>query len=133
MIHYITNPDYRFYKRREWKYRIRDAYTCATGIIGVCGGDEWVRIERDGTLHISADYAFDGASGPAVDTDTIMRAALVHDALYQLIRGGVPIARREADAVLHRISLEDGMWPVRAAWVHAGVRVFGGLFIHAHS
>jgi hypothetical protein len=48
-----------------------------------------------------------------------MRAGLVHDALYQLIREGfLPIeARSIADDMLCQLCIEDGMWAWRArAW-----------------
>lgn len=81
-----------------------------------------------GMLTIRTGYAWDGASGPAIDTANIMRGSLVHDALYQLIREGcLPFSAREAaDRELHRICLEDGMSRIRAWWTHRGVRLGGG-------
>ena len=38
------------------------------------------------TLYISKGYSWDGPSGPAIDTPDWIKASLVHDALYQLIR-----------------------------------------------
>jgi len=76
-------------------------------------------------------YAWDGASGPALDTPTIMRASLIHDAMYQCIRDEhvapehAAQARAYADAVFRRVCLADGMWRVRAWWVWAAVRLFG--------
>ena len=45
-----------------------------------------------------------------------MRASLVHDALYQLIRMGKlhPSYREAIDNLLYQICLEDGMWKWRA-------------------
>ena len=37
-------------------------------------------------LTIRTGYAWDGPSGPTIDTKTFMRGSLEHDALYQLIR-----------------------------------------------
>jgi len=56
-----------------------------------------------------------------------MRGSLVHDALYQLMReGALPIVyREEADRLLRRICIEDGMSRLRAAWVLRGVRLGG--------
>ncbi len=55
-----------------------------------------------------------------------MRAALVHDALYQLMRNGKleQTMRPFADGELLRILKEDGMWKVRRWWVFRAVRRF---------
>lgn len=130
MIHYTSNRAYTWAtRRREWKYRLRTPYTHDTGIIGYAGGDAWVRIHDDGRLQIAEGYAWDGASGPAIDTASFMRGSLVHDALYQLIRRRVlpPAARKPADGLLVSVALADGMWYVRSLWVYAAVRVFGGF------
>lgn len=87
----------------------------------------YLGIDRD-ELKIAKGYAWDGPSGPTFDTKTFMRASLVHDALYQLIRMEVlPVALREdADAILHRICREDGMSRFRAWYCWKAVRRFGG-------
>lgn len=89
----------------------------------------WVVLHTNGTLFVSTGYAWDGASGPALDTKNIMRASLVHDALYQLMReGALPATyRKDADQELYRICREDGMWWIRAQWVYLAVRLFGKL------
>lgn len=89
----------------------------------------FIRLESDGTISITAGYAWDGPSGPTIDTPDFMRGSLVHDALYQLIREGhLPqAARAQADETLREICLEDGMPRVRADYVYAAVRAFGGM------
>ena len=42
----------------------------------------------NGVLYIAKGFIFDGASGPAIDGITNMLAALIHDALYALLRSG---------------------------------------------
>jgi len=71
-------------------------------------------------------YAWDGPSGPAVDSPNFMRGSLVHDALYQLLRLGVlpQFCRKRADEELRRICLEDGMPRIRAELVYWAVRTF---------
>ncbi len=80
-----------------------------------------------GEFIIKHGYAWDGPSGPTFDTPDSMRGALIHDALYQLMREGLldPDSYREvADKILRRICMEDGMSEVRAdAWYEA-VRLF---------
>ena len=73
-------------------------------------------------------YAWDGPSGPTIDTENSMRASLVHDVLYQGMREGMLPAgfRERADSEFSRILKEDGMWwPRRWLW-WLGVRLLGG-------
>ena len=60
-----------------------------------------------------------------------MRGSLVHDALYQLIREGeLPKELRvDADKVLRRACLADGMSRFRAWYVYKAVRMFAGRSI----
>ncbi len=85
-----------------------------------------------GALTIKKSYAWDGPSGPTFDTRTLMRGSLVHDCLYQLLREtdfGAPETRdqhrEQADEILYRICIEDGMWKWRAKWILAAVRKAG--------
>jgi hypothetical protein len=75
----------------------------------------WVHLSGDGRLTIRRGYCWNGASGPTLDTASTMRASLVHDALYQILREGLlpPAFRLRADACLERIMLRDyrGSWP----------------------
>ncbi|HEX7891482.1 MAG TPA: DUF1353 domain-containing protein [Ramlibacter sp.] len=110
-----------------YKYQLRRPHVERTGI----KPDrpvvtDWIALDKDGTLTISAGYAWDGASGPTYDSKSSMRGSLDHDALYQLMRMGLldHKHRAEADALFHRICREDGMWPPRAWLWHLAVRVF---------
>jgi hypothetical protein len=85
-------------------------------------------LSEDGGLIIKEGYAWDGPSGPTIDTKNFMRGSIVHDALYQLIREGhldKNVWRILADRELYRIVREDGMWWVRAKIAYYAVRVFG--------
>lgn len=116
-----------------YKFQLEEDYEHQTGITPAApGGNRFVHITLDGLLIIRAGYAWDGASGPAIDTPTFIRGSLVHDALYQLMRLGVVPkdgGRLQADQLLRQIVLEDGMWSVRAWWVYQGVRIFGGQYM----
>lgn len=90
-------------------------------------------LSPSGELTIATGYAWDGPSGPTFDTPSVMRGSLVHDCLYQLLREtdfGAPEThdqhRKQADEILYRICIEDGMWKWRAKWILAGVRKGGG-------
>ena len=92
---------------------------------------DFISLRRDGLLRIKKGYAWDGPSGPALDTRDFIRGSLVHDSLYQLMREhGLDDAYREAaDQIVRRICREDGMLSVRAWWVYAGVRFGGGAAV----
>ncbi len=78
-----------------------------------------------GLLAISSGHVWDGASGPTWDSASTMRASLVHDALYQLMREqnlDANADRAQADRLLWRIMWNDlsprwARWRV-LRWVH---------------
>jgi len=82
-------------------------------------------ITKTGKLTIKSGYAWDGPSGPSFDTKNFMRGSLIHDALYQLMREqNIPQnMRKQADEILRKICLDDGMSKIRAWWVYQGVRM----------
>ena len=87
----------------------------------------FISLTRDGVLTIHAGYAWDGASGPAINTVNFRRGSLVHDALYQLIENDlIPFSyRMRADEILVEICKEDGMTAIRRWWVKLAVNTFG--------
>lgn len=89
---------------------------------------DYIRLDTSGLLAIERGYAWDGPSGPAMDTKSAMRGSLVHDALFQLIRQGyLSQADREiADREYRRICKEDGMSNLRAQFHFLALRMFGG-------
>ena len=117
------------YYKSGYKYQLDTSYSVITSIMPKeCIDTEFIKLYPNGTLLIRKDYAWDGPSGPTVDTKNFMRGSLTHDALYQIIRQGyLPRASRlQADLELKRICLEDGMSKIRAWWVYHGVRLGGG-------
>lgn len=78
-------------------------------------------------LIAKAGYAWDGPSGPTIDTKSFMRGSLVHDILYQAMEMGLlPLSYREAaDQELVRICKEDGMCAARQWWVYKAIRFRG--------
>jgi len=111
--------------RAGFKYQLAVEIAVTTPIRPAARIDaKFITLGTDGVLTIRPGYAWDGPSGPAVDTPAFMRASLVHDALYELMRMGLldPDQRGLADEEMRKICLEDGMWPVRAWWVWRAVR-----------
>lgn len=87
-----------------------------------------LKLYPDGTVIESVGYAWDGASGPAIDDDTNMVPALEHDGLYQLIRAGILPEdpwRKYADERLRDGALERGMFWLRARYWYRAVRFAG--------
>ncbi len=88
----------------------------------------FIALSKDGLLFIKKGYAWDGPSGPTIDTKNFMRGSLIHDALYQLMREELldnDITREPADRLLQKMCVEDGMSPIRAWWVYKGLRIGG--------
>ena len=81
-----------------------------------------------GVLAIHAGYAWDGASGPVIDRPSVMRASLIHDALYQLIREGhLSIKfRDQCDRLFKRLCIEDGTNKFLAHIYYLGLKYAGG-------
>lgn len=115
--------------KNGYKYQLCGDYRCMVGfepkreIL-----TEWIELSHVGQILIRNGYAWDGPSGPTVDTPNFMRGSLVHDALYQLLRERYlqPEFRAQADDCLYRICLEDGMSRFRAWIVYQSVKRFGG-------
>ncbi len=124
-----------FYRTlRKYKYQLMDDYLIDIDLHPTEDIIEpppprqtYIRLEKSGRLTIFKFYAWDGPSGPTIDTKNFMRGSLVHDAMYQLMRQGrIDRDHREfADYLLRVICLEDGMSAFRAWYVHAAVRLFG--------
>ena len=90
---------------------------------------EFYQLTPNGILLVKQGYAWDGASGPAIDTKDFMRGSLVHDVLYQMM-GERQLElkwRKQADKELVRICGEDGMPFIRRQWVYSAVRLFSEL------
>lgn len=88
----------------------------------------YMSINTGGLLSINKGYAWDGPSGPSIDTPDFMRGSLVHDALYQLMREQVlSITRRnEVDILLREMCREDGMSWIRSEVMYWAVHTFAG-------
>ena len=114
-----------------YKYQLYQAYWCNVEIYPKEKIDtEYIELTEKGLLTIRRGYAWDGGSGPAIDSKTIMRGSLIHDSLYQLMRQGFLSIdnRKQADIELKKICKEDGMWSVRVWWVYKAVRLAAGTY-----
>ena len=122
---------YRRYDHKNYRFILTAPLTLDTGIINRACKTDWVELKADGTLVITNRYAWDGASGIAINTENAIAASCGHDALYQLMDLGLlPLTQRlKADACLRRWLIEDGMIELRANLWFFAVRLFGELYI----
>ena len=106
--------------KKGFKYQLVEDYIIRLNISGYDIRSDFLSLNSNGLLLIKKGYAWDGPSGPTVDTKTFMRGSLIHDAIYQLIREKkLPEwYRGYADYVIKEICLEDKMCKIRAWWVY---------------
>lgn len=117
------------YLKGNWKYRTLSNESYESGIkIPYPVVTDYISMSTDGRIDIRAGYAWDGASGPALDTKSFMRGSLFHDASYQLMREEKVslVHLDEFDVMLVNICEEDGMWSLRRWWVYRGVKIGSG-------
>ncbi|MGL4994742.1 MAG: hypothetical protein ACRC6G_01050 [Deefgea sp.] len=118
----------QYKKRRSYKYTLAAPYLfeCSINIDSEVN-TYFIRLSKTGQLFINTAYSWDGASGPMPDLSCVMRASLIHDALYQLMREQhLPQSYRSmADRLLYELCLADGMNPILAKCVYFCVRQFG--------
>jgi hypothetical protein len=115
--------------RCGYKYQLSKDYHLSVDIYPLrLVATDWLELSVQGSLLIRKGYAWDGPT-VAIDTKTFMRASLVHDALYQLMREGFLLEerwRKTADETMYKICLEDGMNWFRAWYAYTCVRIFSG-------
>ena len=115
--------------RSGYKYQLARAYTIGTNIKPRKAiVTKFIELSKTGTLTIVDGYAWDGPSGPVIDTKENMRASLVHDALYQLMRNKKLTAKAhkvKADKLFRKICIEDGVPRTTAYIYYLGLRLGG--------
>lgn len=122
-------PQACYRELRAYKYQLVDDYEIQVNITPPRDLIfKFIVLTSQGKLYIKKNYAWDGPSGPTIDTKNFMRGSLVHDALYQLMRLGeldYKVYRQQADELLRDMCREDGMSSFRSWYVYQGVRLFG--------
>lgn len=121
-----TKACYR--KLKAYKYQLMEDFVFETEIRGYEMFLAYLKIEKDGRLTVYKGYAWDGASGPTLDTQNAMRGSLVHDALYQLLReNGLPQDMIvPVDKLFRKIIRQDGMSTFRSWYWYQGLRLAKG-------
>lgn len=125
-----SNPNFYYRNLHLYKYQLTSTYSLNINIKGHKYTSQYLTLCKNGMLYIKKWYAWDGPSGPTIDTKTFMRGSLVHDALYQLLRLKIiPFKYRlHADKLLKKICREDGMNKLRAWYVYHAVRIFASKY-----
>jgi hypothetical protein len=115
--------------RSGYKYQLASDYTLKIDIkpdIDIV--TKFIKLDTQGRLTVFNGYAWDGPSGPVIDTRENMRASLVHDALYQLMRLRLLSAKRDknrADKLFKTLCIRDGVsHPVAEAY-YLGLKIGG--------
>lgn len=115
-----------------FKYRLVSGLKIQTPIFpGLLARTDFIALHVSGILSIKGGYSWDGASGPAIDTQSFMRGSLIHDALYELMREQAldwTVYYKEADVYLIDLCKEDGMCSLRRWWVAKGLAIAAGKY-----
>ena len=110
-IHYRSGYKYQLAKDFNLKIPVKPTKNIVT---------QFIDLDTQGNLKIKDGYAWDGVSGPVIDTESNLRASLVHDALYQLIRNKCLKKSKHkdtADKLFRKLCKEDGVLsPVAQAY-----------------
>jgi len=120
--------DAQIFYKKGYKYQLAQDYEAKTNVVpkNETITTEYITLLPDGTLRIKKGYAWDGPSGPTIDTKSFMRGSLEHDAFYQLLR----MKKLSEDWFktinqrLRDVCREDGMSRFRAWYVWRGVSKF---------
>ena len=70
-----------------YKYQIAETYRVQTSVFPDHNvKTEYLSLSMSGMLTVWKGYCYDGPSGITYDSKNSMRGALIHDALYQILR-----------------------------------------------
>jgi hypothetical protein len=115
--------------RSDYKYQLAEDYGVDIPILANADiKTAFIELDIIGSLVIKQGYAWDGPSGPVTDTADNMRASLVHDALYQLMRQehlSTRTHRKSADQIFRDLCKEDGVSGYRANIWYRALRQYG--------
>lgn len=118
----------KYRKIEGYKYQLYETEVISTPIIPEKEiTTEFLYIGLNGQLVIKRWYAWDGPSGPTIDTTAFIKASLAHDALYQLMRLGLLPKHHfsPANRFLRDQCIQFGMSKFRAWYIFQSVEMFG--------
>lgn len=111
--------DRRISYRTGYKHQLAADYSIQTDLTPIEAiNNDFIALTLDGYLTVKKGYAWDGTSGPVKDTKQNLRASLVHDAFYQLMRREylkpTDDYKDKADQLFRDMCIEDGVFPTMA-------------------
>ena len=114
---------------KHWKYQLIEEYWIWLAIEPGFFETDFLLLDSQNYLTIKKGYAWDGSTA-VPDTKACMRASLVHDALYALMREGkLDFKHRDyADQMYRDMCIEDGMWRWHANLRYWGLKHFAGKY-----
>lgn len=128
----LNSPIYKKIRKGKYKYELTKEWSCQTDFLDFKFSHSYFSLDKRGALTIKSGYAWDGPSGPTIDTKPFVAASLSHDALYQALReieGLYSSHRRKlSDGLLKRHCRHFGMSRARSSIAYFFVRRFGGIF-----
>lgn len=107
-----------------YKYQVAEDYVAMTPVKGVHIEDKYFTLHKSGLLVVNEGCAWDGASGPTIDTKASMSPSLEHDMFCRAMRDRRLSYARWQDTInefFRQRCKEAGMWGWRADLWHAGV------------
>lgn len=129
----VKRSDKIYYKKVLYKYQLAERFVDIIDIKGYDIKTDFISLNPQGVLIAEKNYAWDGPSGPTIDTPNSIRGSLVHDILYQLIELQLiaEINKKYGDKLLRAYCRKDGMSWVRAWYWYWTVKKFGGTHINS--
>ena len=120
--------------RSGYKYQLVEEYSVKLSVIPEEDiHTQFIDLSTSGELVIRQWYAWDGPSGPSIDSKNFMRGSLVHDALYQLMRQRLLSSkwhRNKADRLYRRLLVEDKVSRASARIQYIGLKYGGRASAH---
>lgn len=121
--------DKKIQYRSGYKYQLAKDYRIKTTLKPKAAVDnQFIALDKRGQLTVKSGYAWDGPSGPLKDTEHNLRASLVHDAFYQLIRKKkltITKDRDKADKLFQKMCRQDGVPSLLARIYYEVLKKFG--------
>lgn len=107
-----------------FKYVVAETFTVRTAIKGYNIIEPLSSLRPDGRLTVIMGYAWDGNSGPCIDTRSSLEASCVHDVLCDYVNQGLlPAALQPlVDQEYYTICVRKKMWWRRARWRMLAIR-----------
>ena len=122
-------PKSRIKYRSGYKYQLAADYSVSTKIKPKEEIDtKFIKLDLEGNLTVKDGYAWDGPSGPVIDRKENMRASLVHDAFYQLMRRRKLTVKKykdKADRLFRKMCIQDGIRKETARVYYLGLQIGG--------